>query len=114
MSDRLYTRFDSAFFEKTRLSMMTILYKEGTVSFNRFKTLLRGSDGGVYAHLRTLQQAGYVTRRKRLAADREGPGPSVQSQYSLTATGRRTFRDYLQFLEQTLHAHNSGEADGNA
>ena len=92
----LYTRFDSVFFEKTRLSMMTIIYKEEKVSFNMLKERIGGSDGSIYTHLEKLVSAGYVEKRKEVA------GTTVQTIYTLTEEGAELFRDYLRFLEELL------------
>ena len=92
----LYTRFDAVFFEKTRLSMMTILYREGMVSFNRFKKTIGGTDGAVYSHVQKLLGAGYVAGKKEIA------GNSVQTVYTLTKSGKQLFVEYLQFLENIL------------
>lgn len=95
-SDPLYTQFDSVFFEKTRLSMMTLLYQERSVTFNRFKQLLGATDGALYTHARKLESAGYVKAEKRLEGDR------AQTLYSLTPEGRELFARYLQFLETVI------------
>ncbi len=92
----LYTRFDAVFFEKTRLSMMTVLYREGVVSFNRFKKITGGTDGAVYSHAQKLLEAGYVSGKKEIA------GNAVQTVYSLTQSGKQLFAEYLQFLENML------------
>jgi len=97
MSDSYYTRFDAVFFEKTRLSMITLLHKEGWVSFNRFKRILGGTDGSVYSHLKKLLSAGYIRQNKRIAGDK------AQTIYALTASGRQLFREYLSFLEHILN-----------
>jgi DNA-binding PadR family transcriptional regulator len=99
----LYTRFDAVFFEKTRLSMLTLLNQEGSVSFNRFKQILAGSDGSVYSHLKKLVDAGYVKQRKQIATGR------VETVYSLTAGGRRLFRKYLQFMEEILKSNTRSD-----
>jgi predicted ArsR family transcriptional regulator len=101
-ADELYTRFDSVFFEKTRLSMLTLLYKEARVSFNRFKKILGGTDGALYSHLKKLAEAGYVDSRKTVA------GNTVATQYSLTGKGREAFRDYLAFLETVVTGKKRG------
>jgi DNA-binding MarR family transcriptional regulator len=95
--DDLYTRFDSVFFEKTRLSIMTVLYREDMVSFNQLKKIIGGSDGSIYTHMEKLIKAGYVEKRKELA------GSSVQTVYKIMKEGRILFRDYLSFLEKMLH-----------
>lgn len=97
----LYLRFDSTFFEKTRLSILTLLYREGKLSFNALKDALAGTDGAVYTHLEKLRQAGYVTRDKELV---DG---NVASQYQLTDLGRTEFQAYIEFLEDVLKRSKS-------
>jgi DNA-binding MarR family transcriptional regulator len=91
--DELYTRFDGIFFEKTRLSMLTLLYKEDVVAFNRFKKILGGTDGALYSHLKKLIEADYITSRKTVAEN------TVATLYKLTKRGREAFQNYLAFLE---------------
>ena len=100
-ADGLYTQFDSVFFEKTRLSMMTVLYREGSVSFNRFKKIIGGTDGAVYAHAQKLLGAGYVSGNKEIA------GNAVQTVYVLTQSGKQRFAEYLEFLEVMLVGQRS-------
>ncbi|MBI9098157.1 MAG: transcriptional regulator [Spirochaetaceae bacterium] len=94
--DDLYTRFDNVFFEKTRLSIMTILFKEETVSFNQLKKIIGGSDGSIYTHLEKLIKADYVDKKKELV------GSSAQTVYKIKKEGRIIFKEYLAFLEQML------------
>ncbi|MBB6480705.1 transcriptional regulator [Spirochaeta isovalerica] len=94
--DDLYTRFDNVFFEKTRLSILTVLYKDEMVSFNQLKSLLGGTDGSIYTHMEKLIKAGYVEKRKELA------GSTVQTVYKITKEGKSLFKEYLAFLEQML------------
>lgn len=98
MSD-LHLQFDSVFFEKTRLSILTLLYREEKLSFAALKELIGGTDGAVYTHLEKLRQAGYVDREKVLVSG------AVSSQYTLTDLGRQTFRDYLKFLTDFVDKH---------
>ena len=94
--ETLYTQFDNIFFEKTRLSMMTVLYKEELVSFNRLKNIINGSDGAIYTHLQKLQDAGYVDQKKEII------GSKVQSFFFLTKDGKKLFRKYLKFMEEMI------------
>lgn len=94
--NKLYTRFDNVFFEKTRLSMLTILVKERKVSFNRFKKLIGGTDGAIYTHLKKLKEAGYISQKKVLRDD------MVETIYSLSKKGREHFNNYMTFLEEIL------------
>lgn len=98
MSD-LYLRFDAVFFEKTRLSILTLLYREGRLSFNTLKEALGATDGAAYSHLEKLRSAGYVSRDKELV---DG---NVSSQYELTDLGRTEFKAYIGFLEAMLQDH---------
>lgn len=102
--DKLYTRFDGVFFEKTRLSLMTLIIQEESVAFNILKNRLQMSDGALYTHLEKLIGAGYVQKRKEIA------GTAVRTLYSATAEGKELFSEYLQFLEGIINRHNSGSA----
>lgn len=95
----LYLRFDSTFFEKTRLTILTLLYREGRLSFNALKDALGATDGAVYTHLEKLKQAGYLTK------DKEVVDGTVASQYELTPFGKDEFRAYIGFLEGLLKEH---------
>jgi len=94
--NELYTQFDNIFFEKTRLSMLTILVKERKVSFNRFKKLIGGTDGAIYAHLKKLREAGYISHKKVLRGD------TAATIYAFTKRGRELFNEYISFLEKIL------------
>lgn len=92
----LYTRFDQTFFERTRLSIVTLIDQRGGISFTALRSILKVSDGALFAHLRKLIEAGYVSRRKELTGD------TVQTVYSLTEEGSAAYQDYLAFLQQML------------
>jgi DNA-binding MarR family transcriptional regulator len=100
--DKLYTRFDGVFFEKTRLSLMTLIMQEESVAFNTLKERLQMSDGALYTHLEKLIGAGYVQKRKEIA------GTTVRTLYSATGEGKTLFREYLRFLEEIITAKNTG------
>lgn len=100
----LYTKFDAVFFEKTRLSIITLLYRDKEISFNQLKEALGASDGGLYAHLEKLRQAGYVDRQKAIIEN------SISSQYFLTLLGKTRFREYVEFLASVVNAHTEKES----
>ena len=103
MGEDFYNRFDNVFFEKTRLSLMTVLYQEESAAFNTLKTRLDASDGAVYTHVEKLIKAGYVAKSRGLA------GNSVQTVYSLTEAGKRTFRRYLEYVREMLSSIEKGD-----
>jgi len=95
MSD-LYTRFDNIFFERTRLSILTLTLANDQVSFAFLKKRVGGSDGALYTHLEKLVDAGYIAKR------RDTSGKTVRTIYSITARGKEEYNHYLQFLQQVL------------
>jgi DNA-binding MarR family transcriptional regulator len=100
--DELYTRFDAVFFEKTRLSIMTLLYRDEKVAFNTLKKRLELTDGSLYTHLEKLIDAGYV------AKSREVVGTGVRTVYRLSGEGLAQFREYLSFLEHMISRSRGG------
>ena len=83
--------------------MLTILYKEKHVSFNRFKKIIGSSDGAIYTHLKKLLNAGYIKYKKEIAHDK------AQTIYSFTPKGRKLFIEYLAFLETIVSRHQSDQ-----
>ncbi len=92
----LYTQFDSIFFEKIRLSIITILYKQETCSFNRLKEILEIGDGAIYTHLKKLKEGGYIKGEKKIIKNK------ANTIYSLTPAGVSIFKQYLKFLENMV------------
>ena len=92
----LYTQFDNVFFEKTRLSIITILYKEEKVSFNKLKKIIGGTDGAIYSHLKKLLSSEYIQEKREIT------GNSLHTFYSLTDNGKEIFKKYLKFLEKMV------------
>jgi DNA-binding MarR family transcriptional regulator len=92
----LYTRFDSVFFEKTRLSIVTLLHQDERLAFNALKERLDLSDGSLYTHLEKLIRGGYVLKERELV-----PSGS-RTLYELTPRGREAFADYIAFLDDML------------
>ena len=103
--DRLYTRFDGVFFEKTRLSLITLIIQEESVSFTTLKERLQMSDGSLYTHLEKLIQAGYIDKRREMA------GTAPRTLYSASETGKELFREYLSFLETILTAPQTTQGE---
>lgn len=97
--DQLFTQFDSVFFEKTRLSIVTVLYREKLVSFNRIKNIIGGSDGAIYTHLQKLQDSGYIETKKQIT------GKKAETFYSLSSEGKKIFQKYISFMEKMLLEH---------
>ncbi|MBN1700061.1 MAG: transcriptional regulator [Spirochaetales bacterium] len=106
MSD-LYLGFDQIFFEKTRLSMISLLYREKYVSYNRFRKIIGGTDGAVYSHLKKLLEGGYIRKKKEIIED------TAHTIYSLTRKGEKRFSDYIDFMEKVVREYKGGQTNGN-
>lgn len=89
---------DRTIHERMRLGIVSALAVDEWLSFNDLKTLLRTSDGNLSVHARKLEEAGYVTCKKRF----EGRMP--RTEYCLTAAGRRAFQRYLDHMEALIQA----------
>ena len=90
-----FDKLDKAIHEKGRLAIMTLLATRVSWPFQDLKTELGMSDGNLITHLRMLHKLGLVAVTREV---RKRP----QTSYSLTAKGRRAFRDYLKVLEEIV------------
>lgn len=92
-----FNKLDKAIHEKGRLAIMTLLATRVRWLYQDLKAELRMSDGNLITHLRTLHKLGLVATTKEMRG-------RPQTSYSLTAKGRRAFRDYLGLLERIIRA----------
>ena len=91
-----FDKIDKIIHEKGRLSIMTLLASRGSWNFQDMKDQLKMSDGNLITHLRSLQNAGYLNKKKELM------GRKVTN-YFLTSSGRKAFNKYLKILEQIVN-----------
>ena len=91
-----FGRFDGIFFEKSRLAIVALLYKDEYAAFTTLRERLGATDGAVYSHLERLIEGGYVEKRKEVA------GMKAQTVYRLTRKGREEFDAYLAVMEEML------------
>jgi DNA-binding MarR family transcriptional regulator len=75
---------------------------EEPLDFATLKSISETTDGNLGAHLRTLENAGYVQVTK------EAIGRRTRTWVNLTSSGRRAFRDHVAFLEDVLRPSLSG------
>jgi DNA-binding MarR family transcriptional regulator len=93
MNPALLDRFNKAFESKARLSIMSVLMVNESLSFNALKELLNLTDGNLATHLRALEEAGYLLIFKQFV------GRKPNTTYTATDAGRRAFADHLSALE---------------
>ena len=96
MNPEPFLQLDRVIHEKGRLAIMSLLAASPQLSFTEMRDTLNMTDGNLTAHMRTLQEAGYVSVRK------EFQGGRPLTTYSLTAPGRKAFATYINLLEQIV------------
>jgi DNA-binding MarR family transcriptional regulator len=96
-------RLDKLLEHRVRLGICVLLARNDSLSFSRLKDLLQETDGSLGAHLRKLEDSGYLNVNKQFQ-DRK-----PVSWYSLTTPGREALTSHLAALQQLIQ---HGNADG--
>jgi DNA-binding MarR family transcriptional regulator len=91
-----FLQLDRVIHERGRLAIMSMLAASPELSFTELRDTLEMTDGNLTTHMRTLQEAGYVSIAKSYRNRR--PLTTV----SLTAAGRQAFASYVALLEQIV------------
>ena len=97
-ADRETGETDRLIYERVRLGIMSALSVNPSMSFGELKELLQTSDGNLSIHARKLEDAGYVTCKKKFAAR------VPKTEFSLTAKGKRMFARHLEHMEALIQA----------
>ena len=96
MNPEPFLQLDRVIHEKGRLAIMSLLAASPELSFTEMRGSLHMTDGNLTTHMRTLQEAGYVSVTKSFAGGRP------LTTYSLTKEGQKAFADYISLLEQIV------------
>jgi DNA-binding MarR family transcriptional regulator len=91
-----FLQLDRVIHEKGRLGIMSMLAASPELSFTELRDALEMSDGNLTTHIRTLQEAGYVSVSKSYQNNRP------LTTCALTATGRKAFTEYVNLLEKII------------
>ena len=75
---------------------MSLLAASPELSFTEMRTSLKMTDGNLMAHMRTLQEAGYV------AVTKVFDGGRPLTTYTLTNKGQKSFGQYIDLLENIV------------
>ena len=86
---------------RVRLSICVLLSRYESLSFRRFKELFDETDGSLGAHLRKLEDEGYLSVKKQFQ------GRKPVSWYRLTRVGRKALAGHVAGLSDIL-----GQVDG--
>jgi len=97
-----FLQLDRVIHERGRLAIMSMLAASPELSFTELRDTLEMTDGNLTTHMRTLQEAGYVSIAKSYRNRR--PLTTV----SLTAAGRQAFANYVALLEQIVRQAKPG------
>ena len=89
-------QLDRIIHEKGRMAIMSLLAATPELSFTEMRDALSMTDGNLSVHLRTLQEAGYVSVSKSYQKNRP------LTTCSLTAAGKKAFASYVNLLEQIV------------
>ena len=93
MNPEPFLQLDRVIHEKGRLAIMSMLAATPELSFTEMRDALAMTDGNLTTHIRTLQEAGYVSVTKSFQNNRP------LTTCSLTAAGKRAFTSYINLLE---------------
>ena len=96
MNPAPFLQLDRVIHEKGRLAILSMLAASSELSFTEMRDALGMTDGNLTTHIRTLQQAGYVSITKSFQNNRP------LTTCALTAAGRKSFAEYINLLEQIV------------
>ena len=96
MNPEEFLRLDRVIHEKGRLAIMSMLAASAELSFTEMRDALSMTDGNLTTHIRTLQEAGYVSITKSFQNNRP------LTTCSLTPAGKKAFTEYINLLEKII------------
>ncbi len=96
MNPEPFLQLDRVIHEKGRLAIMSMLAATPELSFTEMRNTLNMTDGNLTTHIRTLQEAGYVSVTKAFQNNRP------LTTCALTAAGRKAFNNYINLLERIV------------
>jgi DNA-binding MarR family transcriptional regulator len=91
-----FLEIDRVIHEKGRLAIMSMLAASAELSFTELREALEMTDGNLTTHIRTLQEAGYVSVTKSFHNKRP------LTTCAMTAPGKKAFTNYINLLERIV------------
>jgi len=91
-----FLQLDRVIHEKGRLAIMSMLAASPELSFTELRDALNMTDGNLTTHIRTLQEAGYVSVTKSFQKNRP------LTTCSLTGSGKKAFTNYINLLDSII------------
>ena len=96
MNPQPFLQLDRVIHEKGRLAILSMLAASPELSFTELRDTLAMTDGNLTTHLRTLQEAGYLSVTKTYQNNRP------LTTCALTKAGKQAFSHYINLLEQII------------
>ena len=96
MNPEPFLQLDRVIHEKGRLAIMSMLAASPALSFTELRDTLNMTDGNLTTHIRTLQEAGYVSVTKSFRDNRP------LTTCALTSAGKKAFTNYINLLESII------------
>jgi DNA-binding MarR family transcriptional regulator len=87
---------DRVIHEQGRRKIMSMLAAAPELSFTELRDTLGMTDGNLTTHIRTLQEAGYLSVTKSFLNNRP------LTTCALTAVGKKAFTQYINLLERII------------
>ncbi|MBN1442431.1 MAG: transcriptional regulator [Planctomycetes bacterium] len=87
---------DKIIHERARLGIVACLAARGAMTFSELRETLEMTDGNLSVHARTLEEAGYI------AISKEFVGRKPRTTMTLTVSGQKAFRLYVDHLERIV------------
>lgn len=96
MNPEPFLQIDRVIHEKGRLPIMSLLAATPELSFTELRDTLKMTDGNLSMHIKTLQEAGFISVTKSFQNQRP------LTTCAMTSAGRRAFANYIDLLEQIV------------
>ena len=91
-----FQNLNKAFDNKIRLGIMSVLSVNSSTTFNDLKEVLEVTDGNLASHIKSLENAGYITVIKSFI------NRKPNTNYEITPEGANAFEEHLKALEEIL------------
>lgn len=101
MNPQPFLEIDRVIHEKGRLAIMSMLAASPELSFTELREALEMTDGNLTTHIRTLQEAGYVSVTKSFQNKRP------LTTCAMTPPGKKAFANYINLLERIVQQSKS-------
>lgn len=96
MNPKPFLQLDRVIHEKGRLPIVSLLAAAPELSFTELRDSLGMTDGNLSVHIKTLQEAGFISVTKSYRNQRP------LTTCALTPEGRKAFANYIDLLEQIV------------